>query len=576
MLDAGDSRYDSPGYDPRYDAALEARIDAEIARRWRLGQLAEMKLDPHQLRVYRKYRAWEAEITSINFVKQVQEREKQRGVKGMIRIFVMDISRRWGKTFLVALIFVEDLIRNRGWIKTYATAYLKDVAEIVIPMIEDICEDAPHDVRPIYRGSYKGIDDVYVFPSSGSLLKLVGIDKNPRGLRGRGSHGYAITEAGRVPKLASTIGSVIYSQFMRPQFRKATLILESNAPDDPEHDFDRIFIPDAEARGAYVFKTIDDNEAITEDMKLEFLAASDAIDPEITQLEYYGKRIRSPKKMVCAEFNEERHVVKPGPIPRYCRAFSALDPGGDRDPCGLLLGYWDFARAKLVIVASHMQNNMRTNEIAEWFIEQEMRFWGMPRTEGPEELNKRHRNTKFHHSKGWKFDTPEHAVTYWDGTMFKPNPCNRVSDIDPLAVGDLAVIYDMPFAKAEKYDSETAQNAVRTAFLRDQIEIWDNSGPLAMQCKRGTWRFDREGRRVDWASSDALGHLDCYACLVYMWRDVQHYRYLDPTPPVVTDLHAPNVAALPWHDDPKRKPQDGLARLRASLRPQRGSGYGRH
>jgi uncharacterized small protein (DUF1192 family) len=89
------------------------------------------------------------------------------------------------------------------------------------------------------------------------------------------------------------------------------------------------------------------------------------VDPEIADLEYYGKRIRSPKKMVCAEFNEERHVVKPGPIPRFCRAFSALDPGGDRDPCGLLLGYWDFARAKLVIVASHMQNNMRTNEISE-------------------------------------------------------------------------------------------------------------------------------------------------------------------------------------------------------------------
>lgn len=574
MFTDSTASYEEPELDPRYDAALEARIDAEIARRWRAGELADMKLDPHQMRVYKKYRAWEQEITQLRLVRAVQEREKQRGVKGMIRCFVMDISRRWGKTFLVALIFIEDLIRNRGWIKTYATAYLKDLAEIIIPMIEDICADAPADVRPIYRGDYKGMSDVYVFPSSGSLLKLVGIDKNPRGLRGRGSHGFAVTEAGRVPKLASTIGSVIYSQFQR--FPRATLILESNAPEDPEHDFDRIFIPDAEARGAYVFQTIDDNEAITEEEKEEFLEAARAIDPEIAELEYYGKRIRSPKRMVCAEFDEARHVVEPGPIPRYCRAFSALDPGGDRDPVGLLMGYWDFKRAKLVIVKSHMQANMRTNEIAEWFIEHEMKLWGMPRTEGPEDLSQRFRHTKFHHSRGWKFDTPENAVTYWDGTMFKPNPCNRVSDIDPLAIGDLATIYDVAFAKAEKYDAEAAQNAVRTAFLRDNIEIWKDSGPLAMQCKRGTWRFDREGRRVDWASSPALGHLDCYACLVYMWRDAQHYRYLCPDPPTVTDLHAPNVAALPWHDDPRRKPQDALPRLRAAFNPKRGSGYGRH
>jgi hypothetical protein len=218
---------------------------------------------------------------------------------------------------------------------------------------------------------------------------------------------------------------------------------------------------------------------------------------------------------------------------------------------------------------------MRTNEAAEWVTQTEMELWGTPRFEGPKPLNAKTRHLHFHHSRGWLHGVPENALTYWDGTMFKPNPCTRVSDVDANMLGDLAVIYDVSFANAEKYNAEVVQGAVRTAFLRDEIEIVEDSGPLAMQCKRGVWRFDRDGRRVEWARSPALGHLDCFAALVYMWRDVQHYRYLDPNPPAVVDLKAPAVADMPWHKDPRRGPQDGLAKLRQVMRPQRGRGYGR-
>lgn len=554
-----------------FEQRLDAKLDEEIAARWRRGELAEMKLDPHQLRVYKKYRAWEAEITALQLVASVQEREKQRGVQGMIRLFVLDIGRRWGKTFLVALIMIEDLIRNAGWVKTYATAHLVDMTDLIIPMIDEIIEDAPPDVRPIYRMSSRGLSRVYLFPKPEgqrmSVLKLIGIDNNPRKMRGKASHGFAVTEAGHVRNLAHTIGTIVYPQFQR--HRQATLILESNAPEDPEHDFDRVFIPDAEARGAYVKETIDDNEAISPFEKEEFLAAAvAATSVEDMEREYYGKRNRSPKKMVCAEFDIDRHVVPAPARPRYARAFTVLDPG-EMDPLGLLWGYWDFGRAKLVIVRSYAESNMRTPAAAEMVVCVEQEQWGMPRTHGPEELNKRVRHTTFHHSKGWKFEAPNEALTYWDGTMFKPNPCNRVSDIDAHFIGDLAVLHDVSFNNAEKSNKEAAEGEMRTAFLQDRIEIVEDSGPLAMQLQRGTWRLDSHGRRVDWNRHPALGHLDCVSCLIYMWRDVQHYRYLNPDPPTVTDLRGPNVAAMPWHADVKREPVDGLGALRKALRPQR-------
>lgn len=549
-----------------YDDAIDAELDEEVARRWRLGELAEMKLDEHQLEVYWLYRKWEEEITAARMVASVAEREKKRGVRGLVRVFVMDIARRWGKTFLVALILIEDLIRNKRWIKTYGTAAFKDLADIVIPMIDELCEDAPSDVKPLFHSSFRGIDNVYVFPSTGSQLKLVGLDKQRMGQRGRASHGMAITEASRVPKLAPLIGSKIYPLFQRR--KKATLILESNAPDDPEHDFDRIFVPDAEKRGAYVFRDIDDNKAISEEEKQEFLDASDAIDPEITQLEYYGKRIRSPKRMVCAEFDLKRHVVPMPVFPKYAYAFTFMDPG-EEDPLGLVWAYWDFERCKLVCVRSYCESNMRTPACAEMIKEVEQDFWSTPRIHGPEDINKAPKYHNFHHSKGWKFVAPPHALTYWDGKMFKPNPAARVSDIDAHMLGDLAVLHDIGFDKAEKYNAESAQGQLRTAFAQDMIEIVEDSGPLAQQCQRGVWQLDKEGRRVGWARSPALGHLDAYACLVYGWRKVQHYRYLNPNPPAVTDRKASGVAAMPWHEDAEPKSNRATAKLSSMLKPRR-------
>lgn len=488
----------------------------------------------------------------------------------MIRCFVLDIGRRWGKTFLVALIRVEDCIRRARQNITYATAFQDDIVELIQPMLEDLFEDCPAELAPKYVKARK----TWIFPN-GSRLKLVGIDKNPKGLRGRGSDGFNVTEAGHVRNLAYTIGTKVYQQFQRRPW--ATLILESNAPEDPEHDFDRIFIPDAEKRGAYVFETIDDNEAISDEEKKEFVEASMvAVGKEDTERELWGKRHRSPKRMIVAEFdapNEKRpytrHVVVSAPHPQYARAGVGMDPA-ETDALGLVFGYWDFLRAKLVIQHSYAESNMRTPTAADYIKSTEQQLWGTPRDHGPAPLNERDHHSRFHHSRGWKFDSPDESLTYWDGTMFKPNPHARVSDTDARMIGDLAALYDVPFQNAEKDNAEAAQGALRQAFADDRIEIIkEGNEPLILQLARGIWRFDASGRRVEWARSKALGHCDCIAALVYLWRNVQHWRYLNPHPPAVTDLKASGTAALPWHDKADRQPQDGPSKLRSVLRPAR-------
>jgi hypothetical protein len=495
-----------------YDDQLEAQADEWAARMWRDADLS-WKLDEHQRRVYDKYRAWEA---------------SGRPGGGMRRIFVMRIGRRWGKTFLVALIFLEDLLRNRGWTKTYATAFQKDIWEIVQPMIEELCSDAPEELRPTFNRTHM----FYRFPSTGGVLKLVGIDKNPNGLRGRASDGFAVTEAGYVPKLARVIGNVVYPQFQRRDH--ASMILESSAPESQDHDFDSRFVPDARARDAFVEATIDDNTAISDEQRREFVEAARAIDPIAADREYYNIQRRNPSLMIVPEFDKARHVREPGEVPKYAHCYTAMDPG-ENDPMGLGWGFYDFLRAKLVI-----------QRAAGMIRDVESELWGTKHREAPDSP-KRQKHTApmltiadvVKTAGGLVWEPPDTALTYWShaDNEFKPNPYRRISDVAAQFVGDLARDHSINFEMTAKDDALAQLNALRHAFAMDWIEIWEPDGPLAVQLEYGMWRLDSQGKRVDWLRTGTLGHCDCIAWLIYLWRNLQ--RELNPFPParIDTSLH---------------------------------------
>src|SRR3972149_4484272 len=84
----------------RLEEQLEAQADAWAAEMWRRGELS-WKLDPHQKRVYDEYRVWEKRVVAELRSPRLPRLPTNRG---LMRCFVFDIGRRWGKTFLVALI----------------------------------------------------------------------------------------------------------------------------------------------------------------------------------------------------------------------------------------------------------------------------------------------------------------------------------------------------------------------------------------------------------------------------------------------------------------------------------------
>ena len=150
---------------------------------FRAGKLS-YKLHKGQKEVYDQLRSWEVHSLAI--------RERGELVDGMFpRIFVMDCSRRFGKDVLGINISLENALRTPGGVFVYATAFAKDINEIVIPLFQQIVADCPPQMRPVFKTAHQGQSAAIHFHNK-AIIRLVGIDRNPDGLRGRWADGIVI------------------------------------------------------------------------------------------------------------------------------------------------------------------------------------------------------------------------------------------------------------------------------------------------------------------------------------------------------------------------------------------------
>jgi len=474
---------------------------ATAAALWELGDLA-WKLDAHQELIYAHYRNWERRRLT----------EKPTGAH---RVYMLDAGRRVGKTFSTALIRLEDALVHKNETFLIACATEKQLKELVLPVLQSMIADAPDHMRPRFFTSRWGMRAGYFIPSSDSVLKLVGIDKNPDGLRGPALGGANITEAAFVRQLAYCSSSVVYPQFQRR--RAATLLLESSAPKDADHDFDRIFKPDCESRGAYFFMTIDDNTAISQEQKDEFVAAARAIDPDDAEREYYGKRTRNRQRVVVPEFDDARHV-RALERPRYAQAIVAMDPGM-RDLFALLWAYWDADRAQLVIERDWCQRNASTSVVAEVITETERELYGDCASQ-----------------RGFGVKRPD-GLCYWDGGEFRGNPYMRVSDTDARLIGDLVNDYGILVSATMKDDKEAALFSLRAAFRAKKIVVHPRCAATVAHINAARWNE----QRTDYERSAVHGHYDLLDALVYAWRMCAPMRAANPMPPAFRDRNDVNV-----------------------------------
>jgi hypothetical protein len=502
---------------------------------------------------------------------------------GAARWWMDDWGRRVGKTFKNGVVLLENGLRREDSRMMYATKSEVQMKEILIPAIDFICMDAPPDMRPKFFTARWGMKAGYYFPSSGSVLKLVGVEQDADGLRGPFLDWCALSEAGFIKNLRKVVTSIIGPQFLRRPHARG--YMETSAPEDPDHDFDAIFVPDAKRRGAYTFYTYEDisDPALREEASLEYEQARD-VDRVDADREYKGIRSRETNLVIVPEFEGERFIQKTPP-PKHAYALGAFDPGY-RHLFGAVWGYYDFERGILVIQDSWAGANSNTAKVACITAAREYDMYG---TWPPAELEFIPLEKKGNRL-GWRDyladdrceplaemlfemaqakleDRPDFEdfpgrfirtdrqgqFTYWDHEgrhEYMPNPHARIADVDLKLIADMHDPFGFSFLTTTKEELRTMVSNMRRWFATGRILFQPEAGPVIDHVRNGRWEKDRK----KFAESKQFGHYDCLAALVYLTRYAALIETRDPRPPaeLVSPMNRPGMAIehMPWQDRP--------------------------
>lgn len=377
------------------------------------------------------------------------------------KLFVANCSRRFGKSFWVVVKLLSTAYKSKTK-SVIATAFKSDLIEFILPLFETVLEDCPEDLKPIYN-KQRGVFTFY----NGSEIRCVGLDKNPKGLRGNKINGLiAIDEAAFVNDLDQ-----IYSQVLVPttMYSDAKIIFISTPPKSPGHPFVKM-CEKAKQENSYIKLSIYDNPMVTpediEQAKVECLTQSDFLR------EYCGEFVLDDVSAIVPEFNLNHVSTNTrDEYFKYYHKYVCFDIGV-RDPTFFLFAYWDFKKQCLMI---EFENELKSEEVLTPNIAKVIR------------------------------ETSDYTEFY-----------KEICDSNNLIlVQDLNALHGRKVVPTSKTDLLTMVSDLRTAFKNNQINIHPRCEKLINQLQTGIWSKDK-------TKFERLNghHFDAIAALIYLWRGI--------------------------------------------------------
>ncbi len=428
---------------------------------WRRGELG-WKLKPIQKRLRAAFRA------SKRF------------------IFISLVARQTGKTFDWAIEAIELAIKNPKARIRFGTAFQSDLEEFIIPVFDAICQDAPEDIKPVYKGH----GSKYFFPGNRSEIKLFGIDKNPNGVRGNALDFVLIEEAGFCDKLRQVVSIIIFMLRHRPSLRVA---LSSSAPETPDHEFVE-FIEAARLDGSIFEATINDDETCTKETKDRIAEECGGYDSTTYRREALNEIITDADLAIIPEWDDKYvQALDRDEFYGYYHKYNALDSGVVHFTANLY-GHYDFLKAKLIIEdeTAIRGPKMTTDLLAEMIRKKEDQLWAV-------EVN------------GKRI-----VKTYL-----------RVADNNNLQlVNDLSLIHHLAFVPTDKDELPAMVNEVRLMVNQGAILVHPRCKML-LGCLRGGV-YNSKSKKREFATSKVYGHYDHLAALIYLVRNLN--RQTNPIP----------------------------------------------
>lgn len=429
---------------------VKATANQLIAESWKRGQLL-WKLYRHQRPIY------DALWMAINN-------------DGILK-YIINCSRRFGKTTILCLVAIEYSLRFPGSQVRFAAPTAKSLRKIIHPIFTMLLRDCPAELKP----TYKTQDDVFTFPN-GSQIHLSGADNgHEENLRGTVSNLNLVDEAGSMDNLKYIVKSILTPQTLTV---KGTTILASTPSVSPDHDYYELYRECLEEDCVSEY-TIYDNKSLTPETLEVYKKEAGGEDSSTFKREYLVQFVTDDEQSIIPEWKDEycQEAVKDEYYPYYYR-YVALDTGV-RDFTAALFAYYDFKNATLYIEDEYTINGpeMTTDILASDIAKQEEQLWG----------------------------------------DIKPH--KRVADNNNLIlVQDLTRLHNLPFSPTTKISLEAMVNQVRVMMKEGRIVINPKCTMLLGCVKYGIWK--KSTGKMEFARSKKYGHYDHLAALVYLVRNI--------------------------------------------------------
>lgn len=391
------------------------------------------------------------------------------------KTIVWNASRRCGKSFALCIIAIETCLQTENAVVKYSCAKQKDAKDIIRPIIRQIIESAPEDLRP----KFKQMERAWIFPN-GSRIELSGLDGgHAESLRGGSAQLAIVDEAGLVTDLKYVIRSIILPTTTTT---KGKIILASTPPKSSGHPFVE-FMSRARIQGNLVTKTIYDNPNIDKYELEKIIEECGGINSTEFRREYLAEVIIDTNWAVVPEFTKEiqEQTIKETIKPPFYDCYVSMDLGF-KDLTVVLFAYYDFRNAKVVIEDEFVINGQKfnTNSLAQGIKDKEkLNFTDIV--------------------------TNEQRI-----------PSLRVSDNNLIVINDLYVLHGIRFIPTRKDDRDSALNNLKILIQEGRLVINPRCTTVIRHLQEATWNKSK----TDFERSSDNGHYDAIPALYYLCRNI--------------------------------------------------------
>ncbi len=391
------------------------------------------------------------------------------------------VSRRFGKSYLLAVLALQEAIKNKNAVIKIVTDTKVHAKSIFEPLFRDIFDkhSCPDDIKPEYlQSQYQ-----YNF-SNGSQIQLAGSDGGHyERLRGQQSTAVFIDEAGFCDRLEDVVKSVLLPTLLHTGGK---IVLASTPPSDPDHEFFQ-FIEKAEMEQLLTKKTIYENPLLSPEQIAVVIKEMGGVNNPKFQREYLCLPIREDNIVVFPEFDDElvKKVVREHPKPSHYDTYVGMDLGY-KDLTAVIFLYYDFKTDRIIVEDEIViaGKNLHIDKLAQDILQKEAKLWTNPYTN---EIHK---------------------------------PMKRVSDINYIVTQEINKYsnYQVYFHPADKHDANTNINQLRMLLSNEKIIIHPRCENLIRHLKNCKWQNTNE--KSKFARSPDDGHYDAVDALRYAIREI--------------------------------------------------------